>query len=68
MARICRTLGQRLEELGLEVVLVDESLTSAQAEGDMLAAGLKGSQRKKLLDSEAAARILERYVSETLAG
>jgi putative holliday junction resolvase len=62
MARICRTVGGLLEEAGYPVHFVDESLTSNAAEGDMIAAGLKAAHRKRLLDSEAAARILERFL------
>lgn len=64
MSRVCRQFGDKLTELGLSVRLVDESLTSREAEGAMLAAGLKGSQVKRALDSEAACRIVERYMEE----
>ncbi|MBS1708773.1 MAG: Holliday junction resolvase RuvX [Armatimonadetes bacterium] len=62
MSRICRQLGSLVQECGVTVRYVDESLTSHAAETDMLAAGLKGSQRRKLVDGEAACRILDRYL------
>lgn len=62
MSRVCRQLGDLVAAYGLTVDYVDESLTSHGAETDMLAAGLKGSQRRKLVDGEAACRILERYL------
>ncbi|MGV3615600.1 MAG: Holliday junction resolvase RuvX [Fimbriimonas sp.] len=63
MARIVRTLKEHLEALGNQVHLVDESLSSVEAEGVMLEAGLKASERKKRRDGEAACRILERFMS-----
>jgi putative Holliday junction resolvase len=66
MARICRTLAGHLkEDHGVQVFLVDESLTSVAAEDMLFSTGMKASQRKKLRDGEAAARILERYLNET---
>ncbi|AIE84423.1 Holliday junction resolvase RuvX [Fimbriimonas ginsengisoli] len=61
MARICRQLAGHLEELGRPVYLVDERLTSAEAERTLLDSGLKGSERRKRRDAEAACLILERY-------
>lgn len=64
MSRICRLLGDRLTELGVEVHYVDESLTSATVEGHMRDGGLKGSQIRKNVDALAACAILDRYLSE----
>jgi putative holliday junction resolvase len=64
MARVCRSLGVELEKAGLEVFMVDETLTSVAAEEAMIASGLKASERRKRRDGEAAARILERYLLE----
>ncbi len=64
MARICRQLADRLRERGVEVNMVDERMTSAEAESDLAAAGMKGSVRKRTIDGEAARRILERWFSE----
>ena len=66
MARICQTLAGHLrDDHGVQVFLVDESLTSVGAEQVLLTTGMKASQRKKLRDGEAAAQILERYLRET---
>ncbi len=62
MARICRTLGDHIAGNGITVHLVDESMTSVQADGTLRQDGLKASQRRKLRDGEAAALILERYL------
>lgn len=64
MSRICRKFGQCIEECGQTVRYIDESFTSASAELDMLDAGLKGSERRKKSDGEAACRILERFFEQ----
>jgi putative holliday junction resolvase len=61
MSAVMRRFGGELESRGLKVFFVDESLTSREANTAMFEAGLKASQRKKRLDSEAACLILERY-------
>jgi putative Holliday junction resolvase len=61
MSRVCRRLGDQIAALGVEVNYVDEAMTSAEAERDMTEAGLKGSERRKRSDAEAACRILERF-------
>lgn len=62
MARICRTLAEHVQGNGLTVHLVDESMTSVEADYALREEGLKASQRRKLRDGEAAALILERYI------
>lgn len=64
MSRICRILGGHIEELGVKVDYVDESLSSVQAETTLRQDDLKASQRRKLRDGEAARLILERYMHE----
>jgi len=61
---ICRKLGAIVQSLGPKVEYVDEALTSAMAEREMLEFGLKGSERRKHSDAEAACHILERYFEE----
>lgn len=68
MARICRQLGGKIQELGLKVEHVDESWTSSEAETAMAEAGLKGSQRRRKSDGEAACRILERWRTAHVQG
>lgn len=65
MSKVCRKLGGEIERLGLAVQYVDESMTSAEAERDMVDAGLKGSERRSRSDAEAACRILERFFERT---
>ena len=65
MARITRQLAGHLENLGWTPHLVDERYTSVESEQLMTEAGLKGSQKRKAKDGEAAARILERYISSS---
>lgn len=67
MARICRALAGNLAELGIDVRLVDERMTSLQADSRLrdLGTGMKASGRRKLKDGEAARLILERYLSES---
>ncbi len=64
MQRICRELGTRLEARGVEVAYVDESLTSLEADAALTQTGFTAAKRKTRVDGEAAARILERYMSE----
>ncbi len=61
MAGVVRRFGTLLVERGLMVEYVDETMTSREADEALFEAGLKSSERKRLIDSEAAARILERY-------
>lgn len=62
MARIVRQLGGHLNDLGIVVEYVDETLSSVEAEESLRDAGMKASQRKRARDGEAACRILERYL------
>lgn len=60
-SRVSRKLADILRSKGWTVDLVDETLTSAEANSEMANAGLKASIRKDRLDSEAACRILDRF-------
>jgi len=67
MARICRILAGHIRDGGFAVDLVDETLTSVEADARILDSAerrLKASQRRKLKDGEAARLILERYLAE----
>lgn len=64
MSKICRKLGKCVTDRGKEVAYVNEAMTSQDAERDMVDAGLKGSERRKKSDGEAACRILERFFEE----
>ena len=61
MAKIARMLANEIQQAGMRVELVDETLTSVQAESSMAEQGLKASRRRKLKDGEAACLILERF-------
>ncbi len=57
--------ARRLErELGVEVVLWDERLTSFEAERLLIEAGTRPSRRKGATDQVAAALILQDYLEE----
>ncbi|MHB8636954.1 MAG: Holliday junction resolvase RuvX [Fimbriimonadaceae bacterium] len=64
MQRACRELGARLSARGLRVEFVDEAFTSVEADLALRQTGLTAAKRKARVDGEAAARILERYMSE----
>ncbi len=68
MARICRTLAGHIEEGGFRVDLVDETLTSVEADGRLKESdpGMKASQRRKVRDGAAARLILERFMAESI--
>jgi putative pre-16S rRNA nuclease len=61
MQRICRMLGDQINLLGMEALLVDESLSTVQSEQDLRDQGLKASQVKKYKDGVSAQIVLERY-------
>lgn len=67
MANVCRKLGGLIEASGLKVRFVDEALTSVQAETRLVEAQLKGSERRKRRDGEAACLILERFFHEEIS-
>jgi putative Holliday junction resolvase len=62
-ARRARRFAARLRrELGLEVTLWDERLTSVEAERALLHAGEGRSRRRELRDAVAAALVLQGYL------
>jgi putative Holliday junction resolvase len=62
VGRLARRFAQRLHgRFGIRTELVDERLTSHEAEGLLRAAGARGARLKAGLDSVAAQRILETY-------
>lgn len=64
MTQRCRRFAQQLEgRFHLPVALVDERLSSADAESRLAAQGQGWKQRKEKLDAEAAAIILQDYFS-----
>jgi putative Holliday junction resolvase len=62
-ALAARELGDRLRTAtGLPVTMVDERLTTAQAERELLAAGERRRRRRAVTDSVAAALILQTFL------
>jgi putative holliday junction resolvase len=62
IGRLAQRFAQRLEgRFGVPVELVDERLTSHEAEGLLRAAGARGARLKAGLDAVAAQRILQTY-------
>lgn len=68
MARICRTLAEHVAAMGPPAHLVDERLTSVQADAHLREEDLKASQRRRRKDGEAARLILERFIHEREVG
>lgn len=62
MARVCQTVADHLRALGHDLELVDERMSSVEAENLLRQEDLKASQRRKLRDGEAARILLERYI------
>lgn len=63
-ARGARDLAHRLRQVtGIEVTLVDERLTTAQAERALLATGASRRKRRQSVDELAATLILEHYLA-----
>jgi putative Holliday junction resolvase len=62
VGRLARRFAQRLQgRFGVRTELVDEHLTSHDAEHSLRAAGVRGARLKSALDPVAAQRILEAY-------
>jgi putative Holliday junction resolvase len=62
VGQLARRFAQRLSgRFGIPAELVDEHLTSFEAEHDLRAAGARGAKLKSRLDPVAAQRILESY-------
>jgi len=61
-----RAFAERLRaHLGLPVALWDERLTTVEAQHALRSAGVSRSRRRQLVDQEAAAIILESYLSRS---
>ncbi len=62
-AKICEDFKNKLEEeLGLEVILVDERLTTKLATNRLLEANMSRKKRKEIIDKMAAVVILQTYL------
>ena len=57
---------ERLEkDLGLDVILIDERLTTMQAERMLIQADVSRQKRKKVIDKMAAVLILQAYLDQS---
>lgn len=66
LTRRCRRFANQLHgRLHLPVRLVDERLTSAEAETRLKEAGVHGTRRRQAVDSLAAQRILDDYFEQS---
>lgn len=66
VGRLARRFAQRLHgRFGIRTELVDERLTSREAESLLRAAGARGARLKAGVDSVAAQRILEAFFEST---
>jgi len=66
MQKICRMLGEKIQDLGRTVYFVDESGSTFEVESELRDMGLRASQRRKIKDSAAAQLILERFFAGNL--
>ena len=65
IGKLARRFAQRLQSrFGLHAELVDEHLTSNDAEQSLRSAGARGARLKAGLDAVAAQRILETYFAD----
>lgn len=68
-AQYCLDFKEMLaRELEMEVVMIDERLTSVMAERTMMSADLDNKKRKKLVDKVAASIILQSYLDRVKKG
>lgn len=62
-AQLSREFGEELEkESGIKVVLQDERNTTKDSESLLIMADVSRKKRKKIIDQQAAVRILQRYL------
>ena len=62
-ARLSREIGEIIEEeSGIKVVLQDERNTTKDSEQFLIAANVSRKKRKKVIDQQAAVRILQYYL------
>lgn len=62
-ASLSREFGEQLElESGIKVVMQDERCTTRDSEEFLISAGVSRKKRKKVIDQQAAVRILQYYL------
>ena len=64
-AQLSREVGEIIEqESGIKVVLQDERYTTKDSEEFLIASGVSRKKRKKVIDQQAAVRILQYYLDK----
>lgn len=68
-ASLSREFGEQLEiESGIKVVMQDERCTTRDSEEFLISAGVSRKKRKKVIDQQAAVRILQYYLDSINKG
>ena len=68
-ASLSREFGEQLEiESGIKVIMQDERCTTRDSEEFLISAGVTHKKRKKVIDQQAAVRILQYYLDSINKG
>lgn len=68
-ASLSREFGEQLEiESGTKVIMQDERCTTRDSEEFLISAGVSRKKRKKVIDQQAAVRILQYYLDSINKG
>ena len=68
-ASLSREFGDQLEiESGIKVIMQDERCTTRDSEEFLISAGVSRKKRKKVIDQQAAVRILQYYLDSINKG
>lgn len=68
-ALLCEEFGKKIEqELGIDVILVDERWTTKLAQNRLLEFDLSRNKRKQIIDKMAAVVILQNYLDSNRGG
>ena len=68
-ASLSREFGEQLEiESGIKVIMQDERCTTRDSEEFLISAGVSRKKRKKVIDQQAAVRILQHYLDSINKG
>ena len=68
-ASLSREFGKQLEiESGIKVIMQDERCTTRDSEEFLISAGVSHKKRKKVIDQQAAVRILQYYLDSINKG
>ena len=68
-ASLSREFGEQMEiESGIKVIMQDERCTTRDSEEFLISAGVSRKKRKKVIDQQAAVRILQYYLDSINKG